>query len=265
MLLPLEGRRIYCDLTGPEDGPVVCMTHSLMSDSGMWSEQMPTLLQAGYRVLRLDLRGHGGSDPGAAGDYTMQGIADDWAAALEALNLPRVHYIGLSIGGQSGQAFALYHADKLISQMWCACAPSSGTVGDDTSTWDRAINAIRKANSVEPIADEVMGHFLSDATKTKRPRRWKQLRDTAAATTPAGVLGGAAAIMKYDFTAQLPLVKVPTLALRGAQDPDGTEKANAPARRIGAGCPLRADPKRQPLLQRRPARCVQPGNDGLAR
>src|SRR5215475_10183922 len=109
MLLPLEGRRLYYDLSGPEDGPVVCMTHSLMSDSGMWSEQMPTLLQAGLRVLRLDMRGHGGSDPGAGGDYTMQGIADDWAAALEALGLPRVHYIGLSIGGQSGQAFAIYH------------------------------------------------------------------------------------------------------------------------------------------------------------
>src|SRR5262249_44497540 len=71
MLLPLEGRRLYYDLTGPENGPVVCMTHSLMADSGMWSEQILTLLQAGYRVLRLDMRGHGGSDPGAGGDYTM--------------------------------------------------------------------------------------------------------------------------------------------------------------------------------------------------
>src|SRR5262249_53149205 len=225
MLLPLKGRCLYYDLTGPENGPVVCMTHSLMADSGMWSEQMPTLLQAGFPVFRLDLRGHGGSDPGEGGDYTMQGIADDWAAALEALGLPRVHYIGLSIGGQSGQAFAIYHGDKLISQMWCACAPSSGTGGDDTAVWNRGMSAIRKANSVAPIADEVMGHFLSNATKPSRPRRGKQLRDTAAATTPAGVLGGAAAIMNYDFTAQLPSVKVPTMALRGAQDPDGTEPA----------------------------------------
>jgi len=225
MLLPLKGRRLYYDLTGPENGPVVCMTHSLMSDSGMWSEQMPPLLQAGYRVLRLDMRGHGGSDPGAGGDYTMQGIADDWAAALEALGLPRVHYIGLSIGGQSGQAFAIYHGDKLISTMLCACAPSSGTVGDDTSVWNRAINAVRKANSAEPLADEFMEHFLADATKKNRPGRWKQIRDTVALTTPAGMLGGAGAIMNYDFRAQLPSVKVPTLALRGAEDPDGTEKA----------------------------------------
>jgi len=225
MLLPLEGRRIYYDLTGPEDGPVLCMTHSLMSDSGMWSEQMPPLLQAGFRVLRLDMRGHGGSDAGAGDDYTMQGLADDMAAALEALGLPRVHYIGLSIGGQAGQAFAIEHGDKLISVMFCACAPSSGTVGDDTAVWDRGRNTVRKANSVKPIADEIMEHFLSDATKRRRPGRWKQIRDTVAETTPAGMLGGSAAIMNYDFTAQLPSLRVPTLAVRGAEDPDGTKKA----------------------------------------
>jgi 3-oxoadipate enol-lactonase len=73
MLLPLGlgGRRLYYDLTGPEDGPVVCITHSLASDGGSWAEQVPALLQAGFRVLRLDMRGHGGSDP-VAGDYTMK-------------------------------------------------------------------------------------------------------------------------------------------------------------------------------------------------
>ena len=51
MLLPLAGRRLYYDLVGPEEGPVVCITHSLASDGGMWAEQMPPLLQAGFRVL----------------------------------------------------------------------------------------------------------------------------------------------------------------------------------------------------------------------
>ena len=82
--MSLTGRRLYYDLVGPEDGPVVCITHSLASDSGMWAEQMPTLLQAGFRVLRVDMRGHGGSDP-IAGDYTMKTLADDVAAVLDAL------------------------------------------------------------------------------------------------------------------------------------------------------------------------------------
>ena len=56
MLLPLNGRRIYYDLAGPEAGPVLCITHSLASDSGMWGEQMAPLLQGGWRVLRIDMR-----------------------------------------------------------------------------------------------------------------------------------------------------------------------------------------------------------------
>src|SRR5271155_3397481 len=117
MLLPLPGRRLYYDLTGPEGGPVVCITHSLASDGGSWAEQVPPLLQAGFRVLRIDMRGHGGSDP-VAGDYTMAALADDVAQVLAGLGLSRVHYIGLSIGGMIGQAFALSHGDKLISAMW---------------------------------------------------------------------------------------------------------------------------------------------------
>lgn len=96
MLLPVSGRRLYCGLVGPAGGPVVCITHSLASDGGSWAEQLPALVEAGFRVLRLDMRGHGGSDP-VAGDYTMAALADDVAVALDALGLRRVHYIGLSI------------------------------------------------------------------------------------------------------------------------------------------------------------------------
>src|SRR4051812_28529192 len=102
MLLPLKTRKIYFDLVGPENGPVVCFGHSLASDSGMWAEQVPALVGAGYRVLRVDMRGHGGSDP-VPGIYTMEQIADDTAQVIAALQLPPVHYVGLSIGGMYGQ------------------------------------------------------------------------------------------------------------------------------------------------------------------
>src|SRR2546425_10439860 len=105
MLLSLDGRRIAYDLTGPEDAPTICITHSLASDGGSWSEQVPALLAGGFRVLRLDMRGHGGSDP-VSGDYTMAALADDVAAALAALGIARVHYLGLSIGGVGGQGLA---------------------------------------------------------------------------------------------------------------------------------------------------------------
>src|SRR6266404_8271684 len=150
MLLPLSGRRLYYDLTGPEDAPTICITHSLASDGGSWSEQVPALLAGGFRVLRLDMRGHGGSDP-VSGDYTMRALADDVAHALDVLSLPRVHYIGLSIGGMIGQAFALAHGDKLISAMWCDTLPASPTGA--AAAWDERMGAVRRANSLAPIAD----------------------------------------------------------------------------------------------------------------
>ena len=215
MLLPLPGRRLYYDLIGPEDGPVVCITHSLASDGGSWAEQVPELLQAGFRVLRLDMRGHGGSDP-VDGDYTMQALAADVAAVLDGLAIPRVHYIGLSIGGMIGQAFAIEHGAKVISAMWCDTLPASPSGA--AAMWNERMNTVRRANSLEPLADATMERWFTDAFKGIKPGRWKQIRDTIAETTPAGYLGCSAAIMNFDFTGKLPSLRSPILVVCGSDD-----------------------------------------------
>ena len=76
MLLSTNGRKIHFDIVGPEAAPVVFFAHALAADAGMWSEQVPTFLSAGYRVLRADLRGHGGSEI-APGNYTMTQLVGD--------------------------------------------------------------------------------------------------------------------------------------------------------------------------------------------
>src|SRR6516165_1144512 len=179
MLLPLAGRRLYFDIVGAEDGPVVCITHSLASDSGMWAEQLPPLLSAGFRVLRIDMRGHGGSDA-AAGDYTMSALAADVAAVLDALSISRVHYIGLSIGGMLGQAFALEHGGRLASAMWCDTLPSTPAGGSEV--WQQRVDTVRRANSLTPLADPTIERWLTDAVKQARPGRWRQIRDTIVGT-----------------------------------------------------------------------------------
>jgi 3-oxoadipate enol-lactonase len=215
MLLPLAGRRLYYDLAGPENGPVVCITHSLASDGGSWAEQVPALLAAGFRVLRLDMRGHGGSDP-VAGDYTMRELAGDVAAVLGALGFARVHYIGLSIGGMIGQAFALDHRDKLLSALWCDTLPASPPGAAEI--WGPRMKAVREANSLEPIADASMDRYLSPAFREKHPGRWKQLRDTVLGTTPQGYLGCSAAILNFDFVSRLPSLRLPVLVVCGEED-----------------------------------------------
>ena len=215
MRLQLHGRNIAYDLVGPEDAPTVCITHSLASDGGSWVEQVPALLQGGFRVLRLDMRGHGGSDP-VSSDYTMAALADDVAGALAALAIPRVHYIGLSIGGMIGQAFALAHGERLISAMWCDTLPASPQGGRDI--WDQRINTVRSANSLAPLADATVERWLTAGFKAAHPGRWQQIRDTVIGTTPTGYLGCCAAILDFDFVPRLPEVRVPLLVLCGEND-----------------------------------------------
>lgn len=221
MLINAQGRRIYYDLCGPESAPVVCFTHSLSSDGGMWAEQLPPLLAAGYRVLRLDMRGHGGSDP-VPGDYTMKALADDVAVALEFLGIAKVQYIGLSIGGMIGQAFAIGHEERLVSAMLCDTAAQTPPGGHEA--WGPRIQTVTEADSLEPLADGTMERWFTDAFKPLRSARWTEIRSTVANTTPAGYLGCAAAILNFDFVPQLPSVKVPTLVVCGDDD-EGTPPA----------------------------------------
>ena len=215
MLLPLKDRSIAYDLVGPENGPVVCMTHSLASDGGMWAEQVLPLLAGGFRVLRIDMRGHGGSDP-VAGDYTMSDLAGDVAIVLDALSIARVHFIGLSIGGMLGQAFALEHGSRLASAMWCDTLPS--TPAGAPEVWQQRVDTVRAANSLAPLADPMIERWLTEAFKARNPGRFKQIRDTIIGITPAGYLGCVAAIRNFDFVARLPSVKLPVLVVCGSDD-----------------------------------------------
>jgi len=231
MLLPLQGRNIAYDLVGPDTAPVVCMTHSLASDGGMWAEQMPSLLAAGFRVLRIDMRGHGGSGP-VQGPYTMSQLAADVVAVLDVLSIPKVHYIGLSIGGMIGQALAIEHGGRVLSAMWCDTMPATPPGGDQI--WAERMKVVQDAGSLLPLADVTVERWLTDAVKTRNPSRWKQIRDTVVGTSAAGYLGCSAAIRNFSFVDQLPSLRLPVLTVCGSDDAGTPPEAN---RRIASLVP----------------------------
>ncbi len=217
MLLSLDGRRVYFDIAGPQDAPTVCFTHSLNSDGGMWVEQMVPLLAAGYRVLRLDMRGHGGSAP-VAGDYTMDELAGDVKGALDVLGIRKVHYIGLSIGGMIGQGFALAHPAALASLCLCDTQPS--TPPGSAGTWDERKKVVRE-KGLAALADSTMQRWFTDEFRQVNPVRWREIRDTISGTTPEGSAGCMSAIQHFDYLDRLPTIKVPTLVICGDED-EGT-------------------------------------------
>jgi 3-oxoadipate enol-lactonase len=215
MIIRTGHRRIHYDLVGPTGGPIACFAHSLSSDSGIWSEQIAPLVTQGWQVLRLDMRGHGGSDP-VAEDCSMSALAGDVVLVLDFLGIPQIHFVGVSIGGMIGQVLGIEHGPRLHSLMLCGTSPR--TVPGGMAMWEARFATIRAASSVEPLADDTMGRWFTDGFKPRRPDRWKQVRETIAATPPTGYIGGANAILGFDVLSQLPAVKAPTLVLCGDGD-----------------------------------------------
>lgn len=228
MLLPLHDHTLCYDLVGPDTAEVVAFSHSLAADLGLWAEQVPALLAAGYRVLRVDLRGHGGSR-GGAGPYTIDDLADDMIAVADAVGVERFHFVGLSIGGAIGQSLALRHPQRVRSLM--LCDTQSESFPDAAGHWGKRIDKLLQTGTVASIADETMGRWLTQDYRARNPLRWSQIRATVAGCTVDGYVGCAQALADFSYTGQLGDVAVPVLVACGSDDPRATPEES---RRIAA-------------------------------
>lgn len=207
---------IYYDLIGPPEAPVVCMTHSLTSDHGMWAEQVPSLLAVGFQVLRIDTRGHGGSEA-TPGDYTIEELSGDVLSVLDALGFHSgVHLIGLSMGGMMGQVIAADHPGRLASLM--ACCTASKWMGDTELMLGR-IRAVRESGTLESIVDANMERRYGPGFRERRPLRWEALRQTFLGTKLDGYFGCMNACLTHNVEPRLSQVAAPTLVLAGSEDP----------------------------------------------
>ncbi|WP_270937422.1 alpha/beta fold hydrolase [Falsiroseomonas oryzae] len=215
MLLRLEGRRIACDLLGERGRRAVCLVHSLGADMTMWAEQVPALLEAGFAVLRIELRGHGGSDA-PPGPYSMQALGEDLAFVLDRLALGPVDYVGLSLGGMAGQALALDRPELLRSIVICDALPES--LPDAAAIWGPRIRAVREAGSCAPIAQATIERWLTPEFRAAHPARWDEILETIAATEAEGYAGCAEAISAFSHVARLPGLRVPALVVCGEHD-----------------------------------------------
>jgi 3-oxoadipate enol-lactonase len=213
MLLSHAGRTIHYDLIGA--GEVVCLVHALAADGGMWEEQVPALLGAGYAVLRIDLPGHGGSSA-TAGPCPMAALGADLAAVLRRLAVGPVQYVGLSLGGMSGQALALDAPELLRSVMICDALPES--LPEAAAIWGPRIAAVRQADSVAPLAEATIERWLTPGWRAANPARAGRIRDTIAATSAPGYVGCVEAIMDFSFVARLPGLAMPACIVCGADD-----------------------------------------------
>src|SRR4051794_26035579 len=115
------GIALNYEISGEGDPLVLVMGTS--GSIPLWGEIIPRLA-ASYRVIAFDNRGLGGSERGE-GAITVASLAEDASALLEALDIPRAHVMGWSLGSAIAQELALAHPEQVATAImyatWARC------------------------------------------------------------------------------------------------------------------------------------------------
>ena len=108
------------------DGPLLLLVHGFQNSHFTFRPIIDWFSER-FRVLALDLRGHGDSDK-PRGPYTIQTFADDVVGFLDALGIERADYLGQSMGGRTGTTVGIQHPERLSRLMLSASSagPPSG-------------------------------------------------------------------------------------------------------------------------------------------
>jgi 3-oxoadipate enol-lactonase len=204
-----NGLGLHVVESGPPDGPAVVFANSLGTDLRLWDALLP-FLPTDLRYVRYDLRGHGLSDC-PDGPYTMADLSADAAALIEALELGRVLFVGLSIGGMVGQHLAAQRPNLVRALVLSNTTPRMGT----PEMWRTRINAIR-SGGLAPMQDAILDRWFGPAFRAQAEA---QLWGNMLSRTPvAGYLGCCEAIAAADLTESTAALRLPVLAIGGSAD-----------------------------------------------
>jgi 3-oxoadipate enol-lactonase / 4-carboxymuconolactone decarboxylase len=196
---------------GPEDAPVLVLANSLGTTLRVWDDQAPAL-QAYFRLLRYDHRGHGGS-PVPPGPYEIEDLGRDLLALLDRLELERVYFCGLSIGGMVGMWLASETPERVERLVLCC---TSAHLAPDA--YDSRARTVR-ADGVSAIADEVLERWFTPAFRQNRPETVEWAGRMLRATPAEGYAGCCEAIRDMDLRDRLGEIRAPTLVIAGGDDP----------------------------------------------
>ncbi|MBM4440527.1 MAG: alpha/beta fold hydrolase [Candidatus Rokubacteria bacterium] len=110
--LVLHGSRFHYTECGDAAAPALVMLHGITGHARTWDEEAAALAGR-YRVLALDQRGHGDSDPPPDTDYTIAALTGDLAAFVDALGLRSFSLVALSMGGRVAIQYAGTHPGRV--------------------------------------------------------------------------------------------------------------------------------------------------------
>jgi pimeloyl-[acyl-carrier protein] methyl ester esterase len=237
-----DGTKLH--VTDAGSGRPIVFIHGLALTHEVWLPQLRALRDR-YRVLGLDIRGHGDSAPGVEG-YSPTLFAEDLAAVLESLDLGDAILVGHSLGGCTIGQFASDHGDVLRERVvglvfvgtYASALAGEGWFRERfgrTSTRLMAATMGRRKQPTEPP----MGRLVTAMTKrsfggSAEPSDIRRLVEIGIRTPPAVAAACALGNLTYDVSDRLRDVDVPALVVVGAKDRTAPPRS---ARRLAASLP----------------------------
>jgi 3-oxoadipate enol-lactonase len=203
---------LHHEADGPADAPVLVLGPSLGTDLGLFDAQVKDLADR-YRVIRYDLRGHGGSTV-VPGPYGVADLADDVRQLLDHLGIDRFAYAGVSLGGAIGLQLAVTVPDRVTHLVVMASAARF----PDPPSWKARAERVR-AEGTEFLVPSRIGAWVTPGFAESHPEETERLLTMLRSTPREGYAACCETIEDFDVRDRLPEITAPTLVIAGADDP----------------------------------------------
>jgi 3-oxoadipate enol-lactonase len=197
-------------LDGPEGAPVLVLSPSLGTTTGLWDAQLPAFA-ASFRVLRHDHPGHGSSpDPG--GPVAVADIARGVVELLDELGVSRASFCGISLGGMVGMWLGANAADRIDRLALCCTGASLGTA----EGFRERARLVRR-EGLGPVVEGSRERWFTPSFRDSPEAR--RILGELRALSVEGYAACCEAVGGFDFHGDLHRVAPPALVLTGAEDP----------------------------------------------
>jgi 3-oxoadipate enol-lactonase len=214
------------DFTDPwKTAPTLLLLHGAMGHSGRFYAMVPSLARC-YRVVRMDLRGHGRSEiPPAGPSLLMKRLVADVSELMDHLKLAHAHVVGNSAGGYLGQWLAMTAPERVISLSLFGSTP--GLKNSQAATW---LPRVAKEGLRNFLADTISDRFPVDHTD---PGLVDWFLDEAAKNDPTYIANFIGLMTTLDWSDQLHRIACPTLVVvPGAETVGSTRNYDVMRERI---------------------------------
>lgn len=198
------------------EGLPVVLLHGFPFNRTLWREQVEAL-RTRYRIVTLDLRGHGETTATHTHPATMEEMAEDVRALLDELGLARVVLGGLSMGGYVALTFYRLFPSHVRALLLADTRPRADNEDVRIGREETAARAL--AEGMTPIADAMLPNLLTPETHAARPATVERVREMILNTSPQGAASALRGIAtRRDQMELLGEISCPTLIVVGSLD-----------------------------------------------